>query len=199
MGQFQDQLNNIIKIESNGFNPMTESYSARIGQLPTTDPTITDPTLTADQITKGFTDQGYEDPIATLVNTDGTLDLNTLNSAYDRASNIPGINVSGEAFIDYLNTNEPTALSKTYFPDAQIEINKNKTLGFPSNEKPKADPSYRFEKTYNNATNKDVYQRFDSQTGESISYDTKGAYDKAIEEYKSITGVNPTTGKKDPL
>jgi len=200
MGQFQDQLDNIIKIEAQGFNPMTESYSARIGKLTTTDPTISDPTLTAAGISKSFTDIGYEDPLAGLITPQGTIDPSGLSTAYNRTIDDPSIGVDPSAFIGFINQNFPQELSTTYFPDAQIEVNPDQTLGFPKAERPKARPNYRFERAPSQSGKRgasDIFLRFDEDTGESITFKTQAEFDKARKEFKSVTGVDVSTGEKE--
>lgn len=195
MGQFQDILDKIMKVDQEGFNPMTESYSSRIGKLPP-DPITTDPPLTAEGITKSFTDLGYEDPLASLITPTGEINPSGLTTAYNRVIDDPAIGIGPNAFVGFLNQNYPQELSTTYFPEAQLRISEEGTLGFPKKERLKAKPTYRFEKT-ENAKREPVYQRFDEKTGDYISYDTKEAFDKAIENYKSITGFDVTTGKKE--
>ena len=191
MGQFSKMLEQIQIIDSQGFNPMTESYSARIGQLPVDD----DPPMTGQQMSEIFTGGGFDDPTATLVTPDGTLDLSSISKGYNTIIDNPDLNTEGQAWVDYLNTHKKE-LEQMYYPDAEYEIAPNKTLRLKEKKRPK-NTKYRFEKTYNNATNKDVYQRFDEKTGEHISYDTKEAYEDAIKKYKTITGNDPTKGKNE--
>lgn len=200
MGQFQDYLNKMMIVESQGFNPMTESYSTRVGKLPTTDPT-----LTASQITEAFTSQGYDDPIATLIDEEGKLNAQTFNTAYNNALNIPKIGIDSRAFVDFVNTNYPREMSTTYFPEAQFEVTKDDTIRFPQKEKPKEDLNYRFERAPSQSQKKgasDVFIRWDDndKTGRSyITYESEQAYNEAIEKYKSITGKDVETGEKEDL
>jgi len=197
MGQFQDQLDKIYQVEAQGFNPMTESYSTRIGQLPP-DPNVSDPPLTADQISKAFVDKGYADPLETLIDSEGRLDETTFNTGLNTA---PKVGLTKQGFLGYTNSLSGV-MEKTYHTGAEYEFHGDEQLRLKRQEEPKETkvPKYRFEKS-RNAKNEDVYLRFDEDTRESdgkeesIAYQTKEAYQEAIDNYKSITGNDPTKGK----
>lgn len=199
MGQFQEMLDKINQVERDGFNPMTESYSSRIGKLEVTVTPDDDP-LTGQSISKSFTDIGYEDPLASLITPEGTIDPSGLSTAYNRIIDDPSIGVDPNAFIGFLNQNYPQELSTTYFPDAQLKVNPDKTLGFPKKETPVVRKNFRFERAPSQSQKRgasDIFLRIDQDTGESKAFDTEEAFDKAREEYKSITGLDVKTGKKE--
>lgn len=76
MGYYQDLLNKIEIVESQGFNPYTETYSARIGQLETqsmptqenvvSSPSIDDPvSQISPQYSQAWIDYGQQQALAT--------------------------------------------------------------------------------------------------------------------------------------
>lgn len=208
MGQFQDLLDKINQVEAQGFDPYTESYSARIGKLeqmqaitPDDPPNSGSPTqveaavVTAsdpnqkNNISESFTKLGYDDPFQDLVTKTGEFDLSKLSSGFNYLQEDPGIGVSEDDYINFINTEYKDARIKTYGDDTPIVKTKTGGLGF---EKPKEDKSYTFQigSTSGTYPRKDVYLRYDDETGEHISYDTKKAYEAAIEKYNKTTGNN---------
>lgn len=196
MGQFQDYLNKMLTVEQQGFNPMTESYSSRIGQLPVDD----DPTLTAAQVSKAFVDKGLDDPLVDIVDAEGKLDLQSLTKSFNAVANNPDLGFNEEAYTGFLNQNYPEPINKTYYPGYQIGVSPEGLLT-EKREKPEADPNYRFERTPSQKKGaSDVFIRWDDndKTGKSyITYESEQAYNEAIEKYKTITGKDVKTGEKE--
>jgi hypothetical protein len=198
MGYYQDLLNQIMEVERQGFNPYTESYSGRIGQLSvpngTTTPTPTEsvleqPISTPEQplnITQSFVKAGYDDPFDKFVTESGVVDYSKLSSVYNQALQDPKIGVSGQQVIDYVNRAYPRELGKTYYEGAQIIANPQGGLEVSEQEAViDDDGKSRFEKTYDAQQKKDLFFEFDEITGKKKrTFETQEEYDKARKEYK---------------
>lgn len=202
MGQFQDMLDKINQVEAQGFDPYTESYSARIGKLETS-PTAIDPTATtspktytAEDISKSFTEGGLDDPFVNMIDETGGVNLSTFSTAFDQAKNL---GISPQAYLDVAQNSFPEAFEKTYSGYKAITT-EGGGIGFEKKEQPvQKSTKYRFEQGERQGNDREdgkfkkgdpVYMRFDESTGEHITYDTKEAYDEARENYKKLTGVD---------
>ena len=87
MGYYQDQLNKLMAVDASGFNPYTESYSARMGQIqssPNVGNGTTDPPVYSDAEVTGFLEQAGGD-------INKGLDDEGLNKLYRQADDL-GIN-----------------------------------------------------------------------------------------------------------
>lgn len=209
MGYYTDLLKKIETVDAQGFNPYTETYGARIGQLeavsPTNDTNISpeiDNSLNTPKIAQN-TGIGYSQPT----------DPPTMQP-YQRSEVSEMLKQAGQP--DYLEQIRPEDLiDEQTISTVYNAIKENPNLGIdpgrwiettnvgleegkqrmhdPSTNSiknkrvPVEDKTYRFEKSYNRhkkGDDKNVYLRFDEKTGENISYKTKEEYDQAIIDYR---------------
>ena len=192
MGYFNDMLQKIQLVEASGFNPYTETYSARMSQIET-EPT--QPTT----IPEAYVRAGYEDPFSNLVTDTGELNLSALSTGYNLA---PQVGVEQQDYIDFVNREYQQNIEGYYGVGNTVEILEGGGLGVSKPKTTKAD--YRFEQGLHQGDDilegkfkkgDPIYYRWDDNTGEYITYDTKEAYDKAREEYKKTTGKESDLGK----
>lgn len=191
MGYFQDLFDSVNKVNASGFDPSKESYSSRIGEFQTTNEDVVTPTEATPDISQSFTNLGYDDPFQGLVGDTGELDISRLSSGYNTLLRDTDIGVQPDDYINFLNQEYSKEIENFYGEGNILEARPDKTLGFRKTDKTtEPTPKYRFEKSSTSGTfpRKDVYQRFDEETGEHITYDTQEAFEKAIEEYKKTTG-----------
>lgn len=182
MGYFGDLLKKIETVESQGFDPYTESYSARIGKLPTTtDPTITTQpkTYTAQEVSKSFTDNNLSEPFGNLVTNDGDLNDSEINRVIREGSKL---GMDQQALLDVIQASNPTAFNRAWNGQKAVVNNDGGIVLEKSEDKKR----YKFEKTPKGRET--LYQRIDLDTNESILYDGEKAYNNAREEYGKITG-----------
>jgi hypothetical protein len=193
MGQFSDMLDKILLVEKQGFNPYTETYSARISQI---DTEPTKPTT----IPEAYVQAGYENPFANITTDTGELNLSALSTGYNLA---PQVGVQQQDYIDFVNRAYQQNIEDYYGAGNILNIGQAGSLEV---SKPKVtDASYRFEQGIRQGTDPlgkfkkgdPVYYRWDDNSGEYITYDTKEAYDKAREEYKKTTGEESDLGKEN--
>ena len=168
MGYWQEELKRINQVESQGFNPYTESYSTRIGQLSTQtngnvppaqesalkQPEITpqaniDPVVvTANQPNQTMSDyfiqSGNDDPFATM-SDNGKINLSTLSTGYNVLLNDPNAPYTPQQYIDRVNNEYVQELQNTYGKvNYKVIINPDAILGFNPQEK-KEEPKLEFE------------------------------------------------------
>jgi len=212
MGYYKEQLAKIEAVEAQGFDPYTELYTSRVGQLQTPVPQAEIPqapiqptTSTApidvtqpQNIPDIFTTGGYPDPYENIINTGGDLDLSKLTTGYNTILDNPDLakQVPPERYIEDVN--------KTYKKDVENKYGEGKSLVVDpdtktlSISKPKEENiNYRFEIGKRQGDDPDgkfkrgdpIYYRWDDK-GNYITYPDKNEYDKALKEYKSIEDLD---------
>jgi hypothetical protein len=204
MGQFNDMLNKMMIVESMGFNPYIETYSSRMGKIPTQPTNGTssddDPVYSGGQISEAYITEGYDDPFANLVTDTGELNLSQLSTGYNLA---PELGIDQQQYIDFVNKEYQQNVEDYYGVGNRIEVREGGALGI---TKPKTTkPNYRFEQGVRQGDDlaegkfkkgDPIYYRWDDNTGKYITYDTKEAYDKARENYKKTTGEESNLGQE---
>jgi hypothetical protein len=175
MGKMQDMLDKILIVEAQGFDPLTETYSSRIGQLDaaavtTTEVTpsgverttaVVDPTDQRAAISETFVQSGLEDPFAGLVQGE-RVEPSRISTPFNLAQQDTTLG-SPQQIIDQFN--------QFYLPpEEQIEVTKEGTLKFPEPQKPitekPTEVNVNFSKSYNAQTREYTYKRENEKTGE---------------------------------
>ena len=193
MGTFQNMLNNLMLVEQQGFDPVNDSYSARIGKITTNtnnqpvDNGKTEPTpYTREEIVKTLTDKGYED-LAGKIPPNGKIDESTISTVYSTLKDNPDIGLDQDRWVETTNEGLEPYEQRIINPDTGSFMFKRKEPK-PANYKFEISPRSKYQ-------GGDVYLRYDVDTGETFSYDTKEAYQEALDEYKKVTGIETTDTK----
>lgn len=182
MGQFSDMLNQLMQIESQGFNPYTDSYSSRIGKLQVSTPTAGSDVVDGNtsngktSVIDNYAASGFEDPRKTLYSETGDLDRSKISTPYNDLLRDPTLGDPNK-YIEEINTLLP--------PEEQIFINPDKSLGFGKNMKPaesKIETNINYGKYWDNQKKSYVYKRENEKTGEV--YETYDDPKKFKEEAK---------------
>lgn len=190
MGYFGDLLKKIETVESQGFDPYTESYSARIGKLPTTtDPTTTittqPKTYTAQEISKSFTEKGLDDPFENIVDATGEINRSSFSTGFNNAKDV---GIPQQSYIDVMKATNPDAFNKTFMGE-DLKMTASGGLGFEANNKPvekKLEKNVNYGKYWSNTEHKYVYKRENEKTGEVYEiYDDPKKFKEDSDIYKS--------------
>jgi len=218
MGYYKEQLAKIEAVEAQGFDPYTELYTSRVGQLQTptpdvnpnisqpqvttpTQPTIQPNTTNATQpinVSDVFTTGGFDDPYDGVITTDGNINFPKFTKGYNDILENPELakKITPEQYIEMGNTRLRDPLEKEYGEGNSLVVDPDtKTL---SVSKPKEENiNYRFEIGKRQGDDPDgkfkrgdpIYYRWDDK-GNYITYPDKNEYDKALKEYKSIEDLD---------
>ena len=164
MGYYQDQLNKLMAVEASGFNPYTESYSARIGQIQSTpDGGNGDTPVYSDtEITSAFEQAGVDNTV---------LDDVGFNTLYNRADDL-GLDRQRLA-----NT-----YNKILPPEEQIIINPTDSTLSVKKPEPIKEENVNYGKYYNAQTKKTTRKRENERTGEI--YEEYGTSQEEIDRFK---------------
>jgi len=196
MRYYQTLLDQILEVEKQGFDPYTETYERRIGQLPVTNgnnvpPTQESPLEAPVNYSQAFTSKGYEDPFGNLSTPEGKLNMSALSTGYNLLQEDPSIGITQEDYLNYTNTNYPQLLQNTYGKENYNLIRSpNGAIGFPNESKPLIPENARFEKSGG------AYLLFDEDTGKKVtSYGAEPEYKDAITQNLQNKGLSGMTSE----
>lgn len=165
MGYYQEQLDKLMAVEASGFNPYTESYSARIGQIQSfpnaVDGTTDPPTYSNEELKEAFEMAGVENTI---------LDDEGLNTLYNQADDL---GLDRQRLVDTKNRLLPK--------EEQIFINTGGTMAV-QKQKPPKEENVNYGKYYNAQEKTTTRKRENSVTGEV--YEKYGTSKEDIERFK---------------
>lgn len=199
MGQFQQMLDDIIKIESEGFNPYKDSYSARIGELqtrPTTpnpnevtessvvaveDPTVTNP----DNVTTTTTTPpNYKETFSGMITPEGKFDLGKFATGFDESKNQP-------EYLQYTRENYQKEWKNTYGVDPEDKqtiypvLGETGGLATSKSEKiPKETFFYGESQSQKQDESGKIMYLWKNEKGEHKEFKTKEEFELAKKEYE---------------